>query len=240
MWHLLSLVIGLVLGSFLNVVIYRLPRKNLSISRPSYSICPSCGERILWHDNIPVISYILLRGRCRKCKAKISPRYPFVELANGFCYLINSYVALNSLEFIALCLLISCSLIIAFIDLEFMLIPDVTLFLVALASFMLWLVRGFGLYNLLGVAMVTALMIVLGLLYRGGLGSGDIILMAALSLSLGVISSFYTLILASVSAIVYALIKNKGKLLMKQKIPFGTFLAPAGYVFLLIQRYIPM
>lgn len=240
MWHFLSLIIGAVLGSFLNVVIYRLPRKGLSIVKPPYSICPSCGERIFWYDNIPILSYILLGGKCRKCKTKISPRYPFVELANGLCYLINSYITSNPLEFIALCLIISCSLVIVFIDLEFMLIPDVTLFLVALASFILWLVRGIDLYNLFGVGIITGLLMLLGFLYKGGLGGGDVILMAALSLSLGIVSSFYTLIFASVSAIVYALIKNKGRLLMKQKIPFGTFLAPIGYVILLIQSYLKM
>ncbi|WP_041083763.1 prepilin peptidase [Thermotoga profunda] len=236
MWHFLSFVVGIVFGSFLNVVIYRLPRKNLSVVKPTYSICPSCGEEISWYDNIPVLSYILLKGKCRKCKAKISPRYPFVELANGFCYLINSHVTKNPLEFIALSLIISCSLIIAFIDLEFMLIPDVTLFLIAFGSFLLWFVNGMDLYNFFGVGIVTGLLLLLGFLYKGGLGGGDVILMAALSLSLGIISSFYTLIFASVSAIIYALIKNKGKLLMKQRIPFGTFLAPAGYVVLLVQR----
>ncbi len=236
MWHFLSFIIGTVLGSFLNVVIYRLPRKGLSIVKPAYSICPSCGEKIAWYDNIPLLSYILLLGKCRKCKAKISPRYPFVEFINGLCYLINSYVASNLVDFFALSLIISCSLIIAFIDLQFMLIPDVTLFLIALGSFVLWITNGTVVYNLISVAIVTGLLLFLGFIYKGGLGGGDVILMAAFSLSLGIISSFYTLIFASVSAIVYALIKNKGKISMKQKIPFGTFLAPAGYVVLLVQR----
>ncbi len=240
MWHFLSLIVGVVLGSFLNVVIYRLPRKDLSIVKPAYSICPSCGKRILWYDNIPILSYILLRGKCRNCKAKISLRYPFVELINGLCYLINSYATSNPLEFLALCMIISCSLVIAFIDLEFMLIPDVTLFLIALGSFILWLVRGLDLYNLIGVGLVTGLLMLLGFLYKGGLGGGDVILMAGLSLSLGIVSSFYTLVFASMSAIVYALIKNKGKLAMKERIPFGTFLAPAGYFTLMIQIYLKM
>ncbi|MGJ8455771.1 prepilin peptidase [Pseudothermotoga sp. U03pept] len=240
MWHFLSFLFGVVIGSFLNVVIYRLPRKNLNIVKPAYSICPNCGQRIEWYDNVPIISYILLAGKCRKCKAKISPRYPIVELVNGFCYMLNSYRSSHFIEFLALSLLISCSLIIAFIDLEFMLIPDTTMILVALASFVLWFLSGANLFNLIGVAAVTALLLILMIAYKGGMGGGDVILMAALSLSLGIVGSFYTLIFASVSAILYALIKSRGKLSMKQKIPFGTFLAPAGYVMIFIQKYVSM
>ncbi len=240
MWHFLSFLFGIVIGSFLNVVIYRLPRKNLNIVKPAYSICPNCGQRIEWYDNVPIISYILLAGKCRKCKAKISPRYPIVELVNGFCYMLNSYRSSHFIEFLALSLLISCSLIIAFIDLEFMLIPDTTMILVALASFVLWFLSGANLFNLIGVAAVTALLLILMIAYKGGMGGGDVILMAALSLSLGIVGSFYTLIFASVSAILYALIKSRGKLSMKQKIPFGTFLAPAGYVMIFIQKYVSM
>jgi len=240
LWHFLSFLFGIVIGSFLNVVIYRLPRKNLSVVKPAYSVCPKCGQRIEWYDNIPIISYILLAGKCRKCKAKISPRYPVVELVNGFCYILNSYRSSNFIEFLALSLLISCSLIIAFIDLEFMLIPDVAMILVASASFVLWLLSGANLFNLVAVVAVTALLLILMIAYRGGMGGGDVILMAALSLSLGIVGSFYTLIFASVSAILYALIKSRGKLSMKQKIPFGTFLAPAGYVMIFIQKYVSM
>ncbi|MEJ5229884.1 MAG: prepilin peptidase [Pseudothermotoga sp.] len=240
MWHFLSFLFGIVIGSFLNVVIYRLPRKDLSIVKPAHSICPNCGQRIEWYDNIPILSYILLVGRCRKCKAKISPRYIVVELANGFCYMLNSFRSSTFVEFMALSLLISCSLIIAFIDLEFMLIPDIAMIFVALASFLLWLLNGANLFNLVGVAAVTALLLILMIAYKGGMGGGDVILMAALSLSLGIVGSFYVLIFASVSAILYALIRSKGKLSMKQKIPFGTFLAPAGYVMVFIQKYVSM
>jgi len=76
--------LGLVLGSFLNVVVYRVPRRK-SIVRPGSS-CPECGAPIRWFDNIPVISWFVLRGRCRDCRASISPRYPLVELGTGILF----------------------------------------------------------------------------------------------------------------------------------------------------------
>ncbi|MFH1680441.1 MAG: prepilin peptidase, partial [Candidatus Eisenbacteria bacterium] len=79
-------VVGLVVGSFLNVCIFRLPR-NRSIVRPGSS-CPSCGERVRPRDNIPVLGWILLAGRCRDCRARISPRYPLVELGAGLLFLL--------------------------------------------------------------------------------------------------------------------------------------------------------
>src|SRR5262245_53122998 len=83
-WPWTSLVLGLVVGSFANVVVFRLPQRR-SLSRPR-SACPSCGTQIRALDNVPVLSWLLLRGRCRKCRAPISARYPLVEAANGLLY----------------------------------------------------------------------------------------------------------------------------------------------------------
>src|SRR5580704_17347300 len=81
---LLALLFGLLIGSFLNVCIYRWPR-DLSVVRPR-SHCPSCGKMIAWYDNVPVLSFLLLRGRCRHCQARIPLRYPVVELATGLAF----------------------------------------------------------------------------------------------------------------------------------------------------------
>ncbi|GAB4311863.1 prepilin peptidase [Pseudothermotoga elfii] len=238
MWHFLSFVFGVIIGSFLNAVIYRLPRENLSLVKPAYSICPLCGRKIRWYDNIPLISYILLGGRCRNCGGKISLRYPAVELCNGVGYLVNFIFCSNFLEFIALSIILSSVIVLSLIDLQFMLIPDITLLLIGAGSFVLWIVRGAELLNLVAVGLVTVLLIVLSLLYKGGMGSGDILLMAAMSLSLGITGSLYNLVFASLSGIIYALIRDKGKLIAKKRIPFGTFLAPTGYIILVIQKFL--
>src|SRR5690349_19694228 len=80
-----AFVIGLVIGSFLNVCIYRLPR-DLSVAKPSRSFCPACEKEIAWHDNIPLVSYLILRGKCRHCAERISLRYPIVELTTGLAF----------------------------------------------------------------------------------------------------------------------------------------------------------
>src|SRR5690349_5245466 len=83
---LTSFVFGLAFGSFLNVCIYRLPR-GLSVTQPARSICPSCQQKIAFYDNVPLLSWVLLRGRCRRCKAVITPRYLLVELLTGILFL---------------------------------------------------------------------------------------------------------------------------------------------------------
>ncbi len=117
------LLLGLIIGSFLNVCIVRLPREE-SIVYPA-SRCPRCGAGIRWYDNIPVLSFLLLRGKCRKCGQPISWRYPFVELANGLLYLWTvSHFGLTG-ESLLVMLLCSAFLVITFIDLDHQIIPDV-------------------------------------------------------------------------------------------------------------------
>ncbi|AEH50115.1 prepilin peptidase [Pseudothermotoga thermarum] len=242
MWHILTFVVGAAIGSFLNVVIYRLPRKNegLSLTNPPRSICPNCKTVIRWYDNIPLVSFIALKGKCRSCGKPISKRYFFVELFNGLGYLINFMVfQKNFLEFIAMCTMISCVLVIVFIDLDFMLIPDATLILIALASFLMWLNSSQKMLNLLAGGFVSALFALLFVLYKGGIGSGDIILAGTMSIAVGLLASFYALMFASMAALIFAAAKNKGKLDRKQKIPFGSFLGPAFYITILFQRTLP-
>lgn len=126
---------GMALGSFANVVIYRLPRKNLSISKPRNSFCPACEKTIAWYDNIPLISFLALLGRCRHCRARISPRYPLVETLSGFLFALSAYhFALPSYQsglaegwvvFAISCAFCLSLVIITFIDIDFRIIPDV-------------------------------------------------------------------------------------------------------------------
>ncbi|MBA3473182.1 MAG: prepilin peptidase, partial [Rubrobacter sp.] len=112
---------GLVVGSFLNVVIHRVPIRQ-SIVRPS-SRCPSCGERIKSFDNLPVLSYLMLRGRCRSCKVRISPRYPLVEALTGILFALSAYEFGLSLSLAWALVLISVLVALAGTDLEHRLLP---------------------------------------------------------------------------------------------------------------------
>lgn len=122
-----SIPLGLVVGSFLNVLIYRLPR-NLSIVKPPSS-CTTCKATISWYDNIPILSYIALLGKCRKCKAGISLRYPFVEALTGAIFFITFYTQFNT-NLIAIMktalkvYLVSSMIVLTFIDFDFKILPD--------------------------------------------------------------------------------------------------------------------
>ncbi len=119
---------GAALGSFANVVIYRLPREGLSINNPRLSFCPRCKETIAWYDNLPLVSYVLLLGRCRHCKASISPQYPLVEGIVAFLFGLGAYHFALSGQWVIFA--ISCAfclalVIITFIDIALRIIPDV-------------------------------------------------------------------------------------------------------------------
>ena len=120
--YLLVSLFGLAIGSFLNVVIYRLPN-NMSLVKPS-SHCPKCGYKLKWYDNIPVLSYLLLKGKCRSCKDKISPRYMAVELMGLFISLGVFLVYGLSLNYVIVTLLFMTFVCIVFIDLKHYIIPD--------------------------------------------------------------------------------------------------------------------
>jgi leader peptidase (prepilin peptidase)/N-methyltransferase len=122
-----SAVCGSIFGSFANVVIYRLPREGLSIIKPRYSFCPNCGKTIRWFDNIPIISYFLLAGKCRDCKGKISPRYLVVEALSAFLFAYSAHrfaVRGDWGEFAVAAALCEALIICAFIDADFRIIPD--------------------------------------------------------------------------------------------------------------------
>jgi leader peptidase (prepilin peptidase)/N-methyltransferase len=118
------LALGLAVGSFLNVVIHRLPRAGLSVLYPRRSFCPSCQNQLTWRDNIPVVSYVALRGRCRHCDAPISARYPLVEILSGALALSLFRKYGLSWEFFFHWYFVSALTAVAFIDSELMVIPD--------------------------------------------------------------------------------------------------------------------
>jgi leader peptidase (prepilin peptidase)/N-methyltransferase len=234
-------VAGLVLGSFFNVVIYRLPR-GLSLMRPPSS-CPGCGARIRPYDNVPVLSYLVLGGKCRKCGRKISAVYPAVEAltALGFALVyFNSGRALG-LEFFAGCVFTSALVVLGFIDYYHQILPDaITLPVLALALVYSFFRDDLTFRGALIGAVVGAgfLLLVYGAYYlirkKEGLGMGDVTMLLMVGATLGLERTLLTLILGSfVGALVgvYVIIR-RGKD-FQFALPFGTFLAPAAFVSLL-------
>ncbi|MDR3645426.1 MAG: prepilin peptidase [Clostridia bacterium] len=217
-------VFGLVIGSFLNVCIYRIPRGESLSKQPSH--CPACGARIRPRDLVPVFSYLFLRGKCRSCGAPISARYPAVELLNCACYI--AVYAVYGLQPITAAYMLMCSALIvaAFVDFDHRIILDrIVIFLLAegilLAVFSRdtpWLERLVGLF-----AVSVPLLLIC--IFFGGFGEGDVKLMAACGLVLGwkliVLSLVFGSIFGSVAGI--TLIVRK-KATRRSEIAFGPWL----------------
>lgn len=231
----MSIVVGLLLGSFLNVCIYRIPRRESIVYPPSH--CPCCNARLRWFELIPVISFLLLRGRCRHCSSRISWRYPAVELLTGLLFYL---VYLNHLEWsLALVrdwLLVAFLMVVSFIDLEHLRIPDV-LTLGSFAVFALWqLLLPWQSHSsaALGAVVGWGLLFAIAVVSRGGMGGGDIKLAAVLGLYLGFPGILLALGLAFIlGAAVGLLLVISGVKGRKDPIPFGPFLAFGSLVVIL-------
>jgi len=235
MIQIAALLLGLVLGSFLNVVIARLPRGE-SIVRPP-SRCPRCKKRIRPWDNIPVLSYVLLRGRCRNCKKRISWRYPVVEiLSGGLLWLLVRRVE-NPVALVPQAVFLLALLAVAWIDLDTQTIPDaVTIPGVGLGlAASLFAPPGIA-GAALGALCGGASLWLVGAAYERstgvpGMGGGDVKLAAMMGAFLGVGGVFGAIFLASLAGSVFGTILiAKGKGSRRTAIPFGTFLAPAAIV----------
>ncbi len=228
-----AFAVGAVVGSFLNVVIHRLPRGE-SLVRPR-SHCPSCGETIRWFDNLPVLSWILLGARCRRCRARIALRYPLVEAAAGLAAVLTVMRWGPTVAGFEAALFAWVSLALAFIDLDHQILPDVlTLPLIAVgiaASFAGGLTS--PLESLLGAAVgaaIPALVIVAYKALRGeeGMGWGDVKYLAAIGAVVGVRDCLWILVAAAVLGAAFGLtLVATGRGSGKTALPFGTFLALA-------------
>jgi len=232
-------VIGLLFGSFANVVIYRLPQKK-SVVTPR-SACPQCQQPIAGYDNIPVLSWLLLRGKCRKCKASISPRYPFVELITGLVFAAIFYkygYQWVTLEY----LIFAWSLVVvSFIDLDLMILPDVfTLsgIVIGLAGALINPERSFY-SSLAGVLMGGGFLWLIAYIYlvlrkEEGMGGGDIKLLAWIGAVLGWTSIPFVVLASSIVGSVIGLgLALRSKAGLKSVIPFGPYLAMAAILYLL-------
>ena len=178
-------IFGIVIGSFLNVCILRIPRKETIVTERSH--CMNCGYQLSWYDMIPVASWLFLRGRCRKCKTPISPQYPIVEAINGCLYLLIFMVEDFSIVAILYCLLASALLVLSVIDWRTYEIPfGINVFILILGILATALDHRNWLEHIAGFFCVSVFLYILFLLSKGrAIGGGDIKLMAASGLLLG-------------------------------------------------------
>lgn len=226
---------GLVIGSFLNVVIARLPERR-SLWAPG-SACPVCGTSIAWRDNIPLISFLALRGRCRACATRIPWRYPLVEALTAALFTLAWIVYSGSLvDFATAAGLLAALVAITAIDLRYLIIPDSITLPGILAGFLASLVsqRLSWADSAAGILLGGGLFVVVILLSRGGMGGGDLKLGAMLGAFLGwkvlLVALFVAVALGGLAA---AVLLASGKLARKDAVPFGPFLALGGAVALL-------
>jgi leader peptidase (prepilin peptidase)/N-methyltransferase len=228
-------LMGSVIGSFLNVVAYRLPRRESLVSPGSR--CPSCETPIKPYDNIPVISWLLLRGRCRNCAAPISPRYPAIEALTG-ALAVAVVLVKHSTHDVALGLVLVGILVpIALIDLEHRIIPNTITLPAALAALAIGLAtRPSGVpEQLIAGAAAGGFLLAFVLAYPKGMGMGDVKLAAVLGLFLGRSVAVGLLVgVATAMAVGVAIMSRVGVAAgRKTAVPFGPFLAFGGVVALL-------
>jgi leader peptidase (prepilin peptidase) / N-methyltransferase len=225
---------GAAIGSFVNVLAYRLPRHE-SIVKPR-SRCPGCDHQIAAYDNIPVLSWLLLRGRCRHCKTSISVRYPLVEALTALLFVgVGLRIGLEDALLPALAFTITM-VAAAETDLEHRIIPNRLMATSAVAAVVLWAIADPSRLpeNLIAGAAAGGLLLLIVLAYPAGMGMGDVKLAGVMGLYLGASvgpALFIGFAAGAVVGIAIVLVRGAGA--RKQAVPFGPFLALGGMVALL-------
>lgn len=216
---------GLVVGSFLNVVIYRLPRGE-SLAWPG-SHCPSCGHAVRWYDNIPVLSFALLGGRCRDCRAHISARYPLVEGLTGCLFLAAFLIHGAEWRTLQLLVFLAISVTVAFIDIDRRIIPDKIVLpgaVLGLASSVFLSPERWWTFVAAGLG-AAGFLFVLGLLWPGGMGFGDVKFALFMGFVLGagvIVALFAAFLVGGVAGLVLLAAGLKKR---TDKVPFGPYLS---------------
>lgn len=235
-------VLGVLIGSFLNVVIHRVPEGASVVSPPS--ACPECGHGIRRRDNVPVLSWLLLRGRCRDCAARISPRYPLVEVGTGLLFGLVTLVVGVSWALPAYLYLAAISVALAMIDLDVHRLPDaIVLPSYAVAAVLLttasWGEGEWGALLRAGVSAVVLFLVyaVLFVVKPGGMGLGDVKLAGVLGLYLGwwgwsalAVGGFAAFLFGGAAGLVLVLRSRAGR---RSRIPFGPYML-GGALFALV------
>jgi leader peptidase (prepilin peptidase)/N-methyltransferase len=231
-------VLGLAVGSFLNVCIYRLPRRQSLVHPPSR--CPRCGRGLSWFDNIPVVSWLALRGRCRQCGEPIAAQYPIVEIVTAVLF-VAVVVLTPTVPLIVSRLVLGSALIVLFmIDLEHQILPNVITLPGIAVGLALSLLAPPGIVDAaIGAALGAGVLYAIAAGYylvrkEEGMGMGDVKMLAMIGAFLGWQSVLLTLVLSSFSGALIGialLATSRGS--MRYALPFGTFLALGAFVAML-------
>ena len=230
---IINFCLGLIIGSFLNVCLLRLSEGKSVVYPPS--ACPNCNINLRPWDLIPLLSFLLLKGKCRYCSSPISLRYPIVELLTGLLFATTADKFGYSVVTIQALILISALIVISFIDLDHYIIPDkVLIFLLITWIAFLPFTSVDYLNSFFGLASAGGLFLIITLVSKGGMGMGDSKLAAVLGLYLGwpnaLLAMFLACFLAGIVGISLILLKIKSR---KDIIPFGPFIALAAFITLL-------
>lgn len=228
---ILIIILGLVVGSFLNVCIYRLPR-DMSIVKPR-SKCTNCDHQIKSWENIPIISYILLGGKCSNCKTKISLRYPFVEALTAVIYFVIYIYYGITIETGLLLILFSVVIVLTFIDIDFQILPNILL-ITALIPILMFVYLQYSddlVNHIIGAIVMFAMFLLIGYLGKlaykvDSMGMGDVKYAAVIGLLLGWQLGVLAFIISFFSAAILIAIMSLGhKIDRKQRLAFGPFLS---------------
>ena len=242
---IIATVFGAVVGSFLNVVILRLPNDDESISFPG-SHCPKCKQPLHWYENIPIVSYVALRGKCRTCKETISWQYPLVELSMAILAAILYQRFTFCFEFVFYFVFFAALLVIIFIDIHHQIIPDrISLpgILIGFAGsfsneLVTWQQSALGIF-LGGGVLYTVAYAYYAITKREGMGGGDIKLLAMIGAFLGWQSLLYVVFTSSlVGSVIGIAAMFKQKKGGQTRIPYGPFLALGAISYLLLSQQI--
>lgn len=229
--------LGACFGSFSNVLIYRLPRNMTVVHGRSH--CPHCQKMVSWYDNIPLLSWLLLRGKCRHCSESISIRYLLVEAAGAACVIIGLWRFGWTVEGFAAALFLLLMLVIALIDWQYMIIPHTLTVTGMIAGLTLSSFGKLGMVSAV-IGLIAGAGVILAVSYgykifRGvvGMGGGDVMLMGMVGAFLGPWGVPAVLFGGALLGSLFAILAGRGKLDGGAKLPFGTFLAAASVVVLL-------
>jgi|SRR5690625_934922 len=224
-------ILGTVFGSFYNVVGLRLPRKQSFHSGRSH--CPSCKKTLLWYELFPVLSYLIQRGKCIRCKTKVSLIYPFIELMTGILFAFSYWHLGFQLELMTALLLMSMLMIIFVSDITYMIIPNKVLLFFLPFFVVLRIVEPLNPWydavigGIVGYTLIAIIIIV----SKGGMGAGDMKLFGVLGIVLGLYSTLLTFFLSSLfGAIVGLILKMMNKVKKQQPIAFGPYIVVATVI----------